>query len=90
MSWQFWAIVLAWNVVGYAVAVRDKALAGTGRRRVRERTLLVLAFLGAGLGLAVAFKVHRHKTRKPRFLVRFWPAAVVGALLVAVLWRLFG
>lgn len=58
-------------------------------QRIPERGLLLLAAMGAGPGLALAFSVYRHKTRKVRFLVFFWPAAVLGLVLVgAWLWGL--
>lgn len=57
--------------------------------RIPEKTLLLLAALGAGPGLALAFSMFRHKTRKARFLVPFWAAFLVGiAISAAWLWGL--
>lgn len=88
----------AFFVVGYdkRVAVarrpenRRRARGGrTEAQRIPERGLLLLAALGAGPGLALGFGTYRHKTRKVRFLLRFWPATVLGLALVALwLWGL--
>lgn len=84
----------AFFVVGYdkrvAVArrpeTRRRARGGQSTaQRIPERGLLLLAALGAGPGLALGFGAHRHKTRKTRFLLAFWPAAALG-LALAGLW----
>jgi uncharacterized membrane protein YsdA (DUF1294 family) len=75
--------------VTFAVYAHDKSVAGTARRRVPERTLLVLGFLGGWPGAGVAQQALRHKTRKTSFQLRFWATvlanlAVLGGLLVAL------
>lgn len=71
-------LIAALNVVAYALAAADKRRARSGRARVRERTFWTMAALGAWPGIALAMARHRHKTRKPGFLVPFWLAAAVG------------
>ncbi|HKB04372.1 MAG TPA: DUF1294 domain-containing protein [Gemmataceae bacterium] len=56
----------------FAAFAADKAQAGTGGRRVSERTLHVLSAAGGWPGALVAQRQFRHKTRKPRFQVIFW------------------
>lgn len=74
------AWLAAASVVGILVVVADKGAAQAGRRRIRERSLFILALLGA-FGALLAMLVVRHKTAKPRFLLPF-----IGCLLVAVGW----
>jgi uncharacterized membrane protein YsdA (DUF1294 family) len=67
------------NLVAAGAVVADKCRAGRHRRRIRERTLFLLAALGPA-GAIVAFHAMRHKTRKPQFLVPAYALALVGAL----------
>lgn len=75
------------SVVAYGL---DKRRAALGGRRVPERTLLLLAFLGGWPGSILAQRRFRHKTRKPKFLIPFWivtafHVALVGAVAYTVL-----
>ncbi len=58
---------LQWRV--FCIYWWDKRAAGTGDWRVRETTLLALAFLGGGIGALLAQRLLRHKTRKSPFPV---------------------
>ncbi|MBK7536967.1 MAG: DUF1294 domain-containing protein [Myxococcales bacterium] len=70
------AVVVVANGIAWAAFRIDKAAASAGRRRISERSLLILTALG-GLGALWAMVGHRrrHKTRKPRFVI----AAVLAA-----------
>lgn len=54
--------LLAFFLMGY-----DKGRAKAGRRRVPERTLLLVAALGGAPGALLGMYLFRHKTRHPRF-----------------------
>lgn len=54
--------LLAFILMGY-----DKGRAKAGRRRVPERTLLLVAALGGAPGALLGMYLFRHKTRHPRF-----------------------
>lgn len=73
------------NLIVWAAFRLDKHRAQRGGRRIRERTLLLLATLG-GLGAALAMYAHRqrHKTAKPRFVIVVIAAAL--AQVAAGLW----
>ncbi|GAE30142.1 DUF1294 domain-containing protein [Halalkalibacter hemicellulosilyticus] len=58
-----------WTVVSYAVMKVDKKRAQTGERRISEKTLFTLAWLGGSLGIWLGMKSFRHKTKKRRFVV---------------------
>jgi len=55
----------------------DKRQATTGGRRVPERTLHLLAFLGGWPGALLGQRHFRHKTEKVRFLIVFWVVVVL-------------
>lgn len=61
-----WALA-AINLLTFALFGMDKALARSGARRIRESTLLWLAFLGGTPGAYAARGLFRHKTRKQPF-----------------------
>ncbi len=76
-AWLFLMSLLLFFTMGY-----DKAQARRGGRRVPERTLFALAFLGGAIGGFFGMRAFRHKTLHPQFALGF-PAL---ALLQAALW----
>jgi len=84
-------LVAVMSLASFAAYGFDKRRAATGGRRVPERTLLVLAFLGGWPGSILAQRQFRHKTRKASFLIAFWVVVVLHVVLVgAVAYRLLG
>ena len=63
------ALIVIMSVAAYGVYSYDKVIAGTGKRRVRERTLLLLAALFGGVGAHIAMKLLRHKTQHKQFTI---------------------
>ena len=64
------------NVIAFAAYGMDKAFAKSGARRIPERMLLLLAFVGGAFGAGAGMLVFRHKTRKPKFRILV-PIAIV-------------
>ena len=84
------ALLLALNLVTWASYRWDKRQAGrSGARRIPERTLLTLAWLGGSFGALVAVYGHRrrHKTRKIRFLIPLWLATFTWLAVLALVVR---
>lgn len=57
------------NVVGFAMMGLDKGLAKAHRRRISERTLLMIALVGGALGSLLGMMVFHHKTKHPKFFI---------------------
>lgn len=76
------------SLVSLVVTCHDKRAARRHRRRVPERTLLLLAALGGAVAMYITMRCIRHKTQKAKFMVGI-PAIVIGELLAAgALWWL--
>lgn len=81
-----WIAAIGWyaavSLATLGLFVWDKRAAAGGRRRVRERTLLGLVWLGGFLGAVAAMQWTRHKTRQ--WLFRLTP--VVAATIHVAAW----
>lgn len=73
------------NVAAAAVYFADKRFA-VRHRRVPERVLLLLAFLGGGAGAFFGMTVFRHKTKHMKFIILV-PLSIILHLAV---WQFFG
>jgi uncharacterized membrane protein YsdA (DUF1294 family) len=79
-------VYLAGSVVAFVMYAVDKAAAQRrGRRRIPERTLLMLAVVGGWPGSIVAQQTLRHKTQKRSFRRAFWAAVALNLLVLAAL-----
>lgn len=74
----------AMSVVTGIVYAIDKSLAMRDRRRVRERTLHLLALFGGWPGALVAQQLFRHKRRKLGFMLMTCAFALIH--IVAWIW----
>ncbi|MBR5151952.1 MAG: DUF1294 domain-containing protein [Clostridia bacterium] len=73
----FWA----WNLAVLLVYGADKLFATRGGRRIRESTLLSLAYLLGGVGAIFGMVLFHHKTGKQKFRLLV-PLAVIFNLLL--------
>ena len=76
------------SIVLFVVMGLDKYKAKTGRWRVSEKTLFLMALLGGALGGVVGMRVFHHKTKHWYFQYGF-PALLIvqAALLVWLILR---
>ena len=84
------AWLLAVNLVTFLTYGYDKSIAGSGRMRVPERALLLLALAGGSPAALLGMRLFHHKTSKESFKAKFWFVILVQAVLVVIylLWRL--
>jgi len=78
-------IVLLMSLVCFVVYGWDKRQAMSYGRRVPERTLHLLAFLGGWPGALMGQRHFRHKTRKLSFLIVFGLVVVLHIVIVGLL-----
>lgn len=81
-TWLWW-LALGANVFALVAFGWDKLMARLGRRRIAERTLLWLTFLGCA-GAWCAMGLFRHKTSKSGFRWRAAALTIVNPLWLAV------
>src|SRR6266704_6069537 len=82
-------VVAVMSLVCFIAYGLDKRQAGNGGRRVPERTLHLLAFLGGWPGALIGQRQFRHKTQKVSFRIVFWLVVVVHVGIVgAVAYRI--
>lgn len=88
MGWEQRAgllYLLILNGAAFAAFGLDKRRARIKRRRIRERTLLMLAALGGSAGALAGMYVFRHKTRHRKFTVGI-PAILIFQIGLAAAW----
>jgi uncharacterized membrane protein YsdA (DUF1294 family) len=75
-------VVAVMSLVSYIAYGLDKHQAVNGGRRVSERTLHLMAFLGGWPGAWFGQRQFRHKTQKVSFRIVFWILVVLHVGLV--------
>jgi len=73
------------NFIAFALFGADKRKAVRGRRRIRERTLLLWSFLLGGVGAFWGMRAFRHKTKHKLFIICVPLAAILNVLTAMLL-----
>ena len=84
MSILIWYLSVI-NFTTWAAYGLDKGRAKSGKWRIPERTLLLLALIGGSLGALAGMILFPHKTRKPKFFINVPVMFVVHCVIVAML-----
>lgn len=79
------SLVAVTSLVSFAAYGWDKRRAAIAGRRVPERTLHLLAFLGGWPGALLGQRHFRHKTKKVPFLIVFWITVVLHIAIAGTL-----
>lgn len=77
------------TVLTAIVTAADKIKAKKSRRRISEKTLFILAFLGGSIGEYAVMKIIRHKTLHKRFMIGL-PVIIIlqsAAVIILLLWQ---
>ena len=85
--WPLFAALGVMNLITFALYAYDKRIArqNRGKRRVPERTLLLLSFLGGCVGAALGMALCRHKTKHVKFLVLVPLSVILWAIALGAL-----
>lgn len=75
--------LIAVNVAAWIMYGLDKWKARSGKWRISERTLLIVALIGGSVGALAGMLMFRHKTKKPKFVIGIPVMLVVHCVIVA-------
>jgi uncharacterized membrane protein YsdA (DUF1294 family) len=78
-------VLVVWNAITFLIMGIDKYKACKDRRRIRESTLITMAFLFGSIGTFLGMLVFRHKIRKTLFIIMVPIAIVVNVLLLTLI-----
>ncbi len=77
-------VVIVMSLACFIAYGFDKRQAANGGRRMSERTLHMMAFLGGWPGAFLGQRQFHHKTQKARFRIVFWIVVVLHVGIVGV------
>lgn len=80
-------LIVIWNIVVFCIYAADKKRSIRRKRRISERTLLILAFFAGAAGAFLAMILIRHKTKKTIFKILV-PLFLILQIFLAV-WGYF-
>ncbi len=73
------------NIISVLVCSFDKWRAIRGGRRVPEKTLFTIVFLGGSVGMYITMRIIRHKTLDKRFMIGIPIIIIFQVLLIYIL-----
>ncbi len=76
--------LLIMNFLTWVIYGLDKGRAKSGKWRIPERTLLILAAIGGSVGALIGMLMFRHKTRKAKFVILVPVLLVIHCVLVGL------
>ncbi len=80
----FLAYYLIISLIGVILTIYDKKIAGTGKRRIPEATLMLFGLLGAALPMYLVMKKIRHKTKHKKFMLGL-PAEIILHIIIILI-----
>ena len=72
------------NAIGLLFMLTDKLLAKANRRRIRERTLFLIAIIGGSAGSILGMYLFRHKTLHLKFTLGL--PLILALQITAYIW----
>lgn len=77
------------SIFAVIITVYDKVRAVRHKWRVKESTLLIVAFLGGGAAMLLTMLIIRHKTRHKKFMIGIPVIILLHICAAYVFWRVF-
>lgn len=81
----FIVLFIIFNFITFVTFGIDKLLARMNRRRISEKSLLIMAIAGGSVGAVFAQKLFRHKTLKFRYIL--WSILIIQFVAFEVFWN---
>lgn len=79
------------SLISAVVCIADKHNSKIkGRRRVPEKTLLLLSALGGSAAMLTVMLLIRHKTKKPKFMIGIPVIIILQYAVLMLVLRVFG
>lgn len=75
------------NIFGFVQTAYDKKQAVKAKRRIPERRLLGVVFLGGTIGSGLSMLIFRHKTAKNSHLLQFLGIVILQLLIIYYLYK---
>lgn len=73
------------SIISFIVIGIDKSKAKKGDWRVREATLIILAFLGGAIGVLFGMVFFNHKTKKQRFYIGIPAIYILNRIMTTII-----
>ncbi len=70
------------SILSIIITIYDKKIAGTGARRIPEKTLLVFSAIGGSVAMLLTMFAIRHKTQHKKFMIGIPLIMIVQAVLI--------
>lgn len=70
------------NSISFLITGYDKQLAIRQKRRISERMLLTIVFIGGTVGSGLGMLIFKHKTNKTSYLWKFWFIIFIQIILI--------
>ena len=70
------------SLVSIILTIYDKSIAGTGKRRIPEATLLMWSALGGSVAMLLTMLSIRHKTQHKKFMIGIPLIMILQAALI--------
>jgi uncharacterized membrane protein YsdA (DUF1294 family)/cold shock CspA family protein len=78
IPWALVGLYFAASIIAFFMYWGDKSAAEEGRRRTRERSLLLCGMIGGWPGALLAQQLFHHKSSKTEFQIRFWCSVAIN------------
>ena len=75
-------LLAAWNLLVFTMYGIDKWKSANDRWRIKERTLILSAFLMGGVGALLGMRIFRHKTKHVSFQILLPLALLINVAVV--------
>ncbi len=78
-------LFIVWNTIVFLIYGIDKRNAIKNKKRISEKTLLILSFLLGSVGSAIAMNSFRHKTKHLKFNILVPISLIVNIFIIYLL-----